>query len=131
MPVFLKAWGAVQVVGFVASGMFFERTDAVWVRWLFWIPILLAIGAAMLRHSKGAWAAAVILGAFALLGGLPVLGLLSSAETDGEELAWLLYGCAFAVADLSILFSRSARAWVNEPTTRAWTYTPRNKDLTR
>lgn len=120
IPTFLRIWIGLQILALVVGELLRASRSGALLWSLIWTVVMLLLAWAMWKHAKGAWLAAVILAAFAIVGGIPALWV----WTQGFDRNWLWFawGLTFGVADLGVLLSRQARDWVNQPTERRWTY---------
>jgi uncharacterized membrane protein YfcA len=74
----------------------------------------------MYKHAKGPWVIAVALAILGVIGG--VTSVFAWRSPFDQHFAWVLAYFLLAIADLAVLVSRPARAWVNEPPERKWSY---------
>lgn len=125
VPTWLRIWLLIQLAGFVVGSLLVRHAGS-WVRIVFWAALAALLGWAMWKHAKGAWVVALFLAGWSLIGGLGVIVVVT--EGFHRDFAWFLWGFLLAVAELATLLSRSARAWVNEPTERKWSYVPKQQD---
>jgi hypothetical protein len=115
-PSFLKAWIGLQVVAFVVGPRLDPRAGVPWGSLAIWIVIVAALAYGLAYHSKVAWVLSILLGTIGLFGATALLG------SDGwdRETVWFAWGLLIGLAQLAILLSPSARAWIKEPTIRRW-----------
>ncbi len=118
MPNFLKAWIGLQLISFVVGPILDPVNGMSWGRLLGWILIAAALAYGLACHSRAAWVIALLFAGLSLLGGLRVFtGLVEGLD---RESVWEAWGLLFGVADLAILLSPQAKAWIKEPTVRRW-----------
>jgi hypothetical protein len=119
IPDFLKLWFGLHIGGTVIFGLIDPISGWSWPRAAGGLVITFLLGISMLRHSKGGWFFAVL---------LTTISLLSAPGYFEDSPAYAVSGVAFSLVDLGILLSPQARSWVNQPTERKWTYTPKKQE---
>jgi len=119
-PTWLRVWLALQAVGLIMGLVREGSGSAGFFRFAFWFVLLGALSWGMYKHAKGAWVIAVALAILGVIGG--VTSLFAWRSPFDQHFAWVLGGFLLVIADLAVLVSRPARAWVNEPTNRKWSY---------
>jgi hypothetical protein len=118
VPTFLKLWVGLGVVSPIVSRAIDPVFEWSWPRAVGGVIFTFLLGITMLRHSKGAWFVAAFFAA---------LGLVGAPGYMDESRAFAIWGLVVSSLDLGILLSPQARNWVNQPTERKWTYTPRKE----
>jgi ribosomal protein S27E len=119
VPTFLKLWAGLQIASTAVLGLIFPVSEWSWSRAVGGLVIPFLLFVTMLRHSKGAWAVAVL---------LALLGLIFAPGFWDESPAYVISGLIFIALELGVLLSPQAREWVNQPTERKWTYTPKKQE---
>jgi hypothetical protein len=118
IPTFLKLWVGLGVVANIVSRVT-DPTFWSWSRAAVGLVITFLLALSMLRHSKGAWFIAVLFAS---------IGLISAPGYWNANRVYAVSGIVICILDLGILLSPQARNWVNQPTERKWTYTPKEQE---
>lgn len=74
--------------------------------------MMMVIGWAMWRRSKGAWVAAVFFSLWAVAASLLTL-LTWPGQGSGPYVTWFGFGLLIGLAEMAVLLSRPARRWVD------------------
>ncbi|MCA1707316.1 MAG: hypothetical protein LC808_30240 [Actinobacteria bacterium] len=113
LPLFLKAWIAIEVVAFVVGPVLNPnpRSFPILVgQLLFWGGIAFLLARGMSARSRGAWIGALLWAAVQLVAGI---GIVRSALGGGSvDLAWGVWGGTASFAQIIALLSPGARAWM-------------------